>query len=164
MKLRNDVLDPVFAYIDGPIVLKDISKPGDYCPSAFYIFDVFALERIWEERDGVLVPKEGAHILRNADGGIEKWLKPEGLAVRPYMVVLSARKEQEDLLRQGVDGKLDVRYSNKGQQMPHAKAYSSSLFDAEGIGRVELSDALYSRFNGREDQIIVFYKTLKEHR
>lgn len=155
--------DDPFIYVLGHVYWDDTSKATDDNPvTTLYAYDLLALERLWEEREGLLVPKEEAEIKRGRNGGIETWGRNEGMLVRPYVAVDSFLSEQPVVLEKAVKGSLRVRYSDKPGDQYLAYVFSDSLFDAEGLGLVRLSNDLAHRFRGKEALMIEFYRQLKD--
>lgn len=167
-RINRGKLDPEdpLVYIIGPVLYDRERKPfGNEITVSLYAYDLLALEELWEEEGGcLLVPKEGAGILRDLHGKVLSWGSNEGLRVRPYLVVQSSYSEQQEVLEKAVEGKLEVEYSDKPHDRFTARAFSNSLFDADGIGQVEVSKELRPDLADKVNLIKCFYDRLKERK
>jgi hypothetical protein len=61
----------VFAYVMGPVMYdRDWRPSGNEVTVVLYAYDLLALEELWEKKDGLLIPKEGAGLSRDEHGNI----------------------------------------------------------------------------------------------
>ncbi len=163
-RAKLDPEDP-FVYIVGPVVYDRGRDKGKEVTVSLYAFDLLALEELWEEDGGLLVPKEGAGLLRDAHGRVLNEGTNEGLRVRPYLVVQSSYSEQQEVLEKAVEGRLAIDYEDKPMGvLPPAKVFSNSLFDADGLGRVEVSQELRPDLEKKVNLIKCFYDRLKSEK
>jgi hypothetical protein len=117
------------------------------------------MEGLWKEKDGVLVAEEEVGLLRDAQGRILEWGTNEAMQVRPYLTVRSLLSEQEQILEKAVDGTLSIIYADK--DCFSARIFSNSLFDAQGLGKIQLSKELRPDLETRARKITAFYVQLK---
>ena len=160
-RAKLDTANP-YVYVAGPVFYIPAHAATESDPAAIiYAFDLLALRDLWQEKDGLLVPKDSAGLLKDCHGKISDWGVDEPLRARPYLCIQSLRSEQEGVLEQAVDGTLRVDYSDKPHDHFTAKVFSNSLFDAEGTGKIQLSGELHPDLEARAEKIIAFYKELK---
>ncbi|MBW2978186.1 hypothetical protein KY331_05040 [Candidatus Woesearchaeota archaeon] len=162
-RINRGKLDPnnSYVYIFGPVAYDPKSVATKSDPKVMmYAFDLLALGELWEEREGVLVPKEGAGLLRDAHGNIIDGANTD-LKVRPYVAVQSLISEEDRVLEQAVNGTLAVEYTDKPREVLVARVFSNSLFDADGKVVLSKKEELHPDLEARAEKIIAFYKELK---
>ncbi len=76
----------------------------------------------------------------------------------------SSYSEQQEVLEKAVEGRLEVEYSDKPHDRFIARAFSNSLFDADGIGLVKVSKELRPDLERKVNLIKCFYDRLKERK
>ena len=76
--------------------------------------------------------------------------------------MLSRYTQQEEILEEAVSGRLEITYFDKPMGSGYvARVFSNSLFDADGLGRIEVSQELRPDLEGKVEKIKEFYDRLK---
>ena len=152
--------EDTYTYIFGSVVYNPKSAATASDPMVtMHAFDLLALEGLWKEKDGLLVPEEEAGLLRDKHGRILEWGTNEAMQIRPYLTVQSLLSEQERILEKAIDGTLSILYADK--DCFYARVFSNSLFDAEGLEKIQLSKELRPDLETRAKKITAFYEQLK---
>jgi len=163
-RINRGKLDPkdAYTYIVGSVVYNPQSTATNSDPMVImHAFDLLALEELWEERKGVLVPKQEARLLKDEHGRILEWGTNEARGIRPYVSVQSLLSEQERVLEEAITGTLCVKYTDKPRDQLVAHVFSNSLFDAQGLEKIQLSKELRPDLETRAEEITTFYVQLK---
>ena len=106
-RINRGKLDPkdAYTYIFGSVVYNPQSTATANDPTVImHAFDLLAFEELWEEKKSVLVPKQGAGLLRDEHGRILEWGANEAREVTPYASVQTILSEQERIIEEAVNG------------------------------------------------------------
>ena len=122
---QNDInrrpLEPTseLEYVAGPVSIDCREIKEDLVQLLMY--DLLALDEMWEEQDGLFVPKE------NKGLSFDAWLCLVG-DVRPYIIAQMPAERFEEILKRAKRAELVIPYSDGPRNRYEAKTYSNTLF------------------------------------
>jgi len=129
-----------------------------------HVFDLVGLEKLWEEREGIFIPKDGAMISLSPESSLH--YNDTG-AYPPFAIILTNSSKQRQILERARRGVLRDLGFFDGEAWYSVPITSNHLFYSEpprGIEGIALSvpGQLREDFRGNTEKIKSFFYSLEQ--